>query len=452
MQQKIADVTTIAEENIVGVRVVKAFAQEPPQQGHFSVATERVFARSMDAAELARYIPFMSALPSLGIAAVVLLGGHKVIDGWLWLGAFFAANGYMLLLAAPLRGVGMLVGQYQRAIAAGDRMFEVLDAERDLVEQPGAAPLRRGPGRIRFESVEFGYETGPVLHDMNLEVAAGSTVALIGPTGCGKTTLTTLIPRFYDVAGGSVSVDGADVRSLTLDSLRQQVGIVSQDTFLFSTTVAENIAYGAPGATPEQIVQAARQAQAHEFICDLPDGYETRVGERGLTLSGGQRQRIAIARALLMNPRILILDDATASVDASTEARIKLALREVMKGRTTLIIAHRLSTISMADRVVVLDRGRIVGDGVHDELIASSEVYRQIHSTAWSTARSWRSTPTRRSPSGARAPRAREAAVKLGWNTRRVRGAALVRAPLLAPRVLAAVTLLITTATAIAGP
>jgi ATP-binding cassette subfamily B protein len=228
--------------------------------------------------------------------------------------------------------------------------------------------------------VRFGYDADrPVLHDIDLEIAPGSTVALIGPTGCGKTTLTTLIPRFYDVQAGTIELDGQDVSAVTLRSLRAAVGIVSQDTFLFSTTVAENIAFGTPDATPEQIVAAARQAQAHEFICDLPDGYETVVGERGLSLSGGQRQRIAIARALLMNPRVLILDDATASVDASTEARIKLALREVMKGRTTVIIAHRLSTISLADEVVVLDKGRIVARGTHDQLVQESPVYRQIH-------------------------------------------------------------------------
>jgi ATP-binding cassette subfamily B protein len=275
----------------------------------------------------------------------------------------------------------MWVGQYQRAMASGERIFEVLDVDRDIVERPDARPLPDGPGHIRLEGVEFGYEPGrPVLRDVDLDVAAGSTVALIGPTGCGKTTLTALIPRFYDVGAGRVTVDGADVRDVTLDSLRADVGIVSQDTFLFSTTVAENIAYGTPDATPEEIVRAARQAQAHEFICDLPDGYETRVGERGLTLSGGQRQRIAIARALLMNPRILILDDATASVDATTEAKIKLALREVMKGRTTLIIAHRLSTISLAERVVVLEAGRVVAQGTHAELIEANDVYRQIHS------------------------------------------------------------------------
>jgi ATP-binding cassette subfamily B protein len=233
---------------------------------------------------------------------------------------------------------------------------------------------------LRFEHVGFGYDSDrPVLSDIDLEISAGQTVALIGPTGCGKTTLTTLIPRFYDVDRGRVMLDGADVRELTLDSLRAQIGIVSQDTFLFSTTVAENIAYGAPAATPEQIVTAAIRAQAHEFITDLPDGYDTRVGERGLSLSGGQRQRIAIARALLMDPRVLILDDATASVDANTEARIKLALREVMEGRTTLIIAHRLSTISLATRVVVLDRGRIVAQGEHAALLEQSPVYQEIY-------------------------------------------------------------------------
>ncbi|HSS55899.1 MAG TPA: ABC transporter ATP-binding protein [Gaiellales bacterium] len=381
VQQKIADVTTIAEENIVGVRVVKAFAQEDTQQRHFGSATERVFRRSMDAAKLAAtYVPFMSVLPKVGIAAVILLGGQKVINGVMTLGAFFAANGYMLLLTAPLRSVGMWVGQYQRAMAAGERIFEVLDSERDIIEPADARALPEGPGHVSFQHVEFGYDdTRPVLHDVDLEIEAGSTVALIGPTGCGKTTLTTLIPRFYDVDRGRVLLDGADVRELTLDSLRAQIGIVSQDTFLFSTTVAENIAYGAPAATPEQIVTAAIRAQAHEFISDLPDGYDTRVGERGLSLSGGQRQRIAIARALLMDPRVLILDDATASVDANTEARIKLALREVMQGRTTLIIAHRLSTISLATHVVVLDHGRIVAQGEHAALLERSPVYQEIY-------------------------------------------------------------------------
>jgi ABC-type multidrug transport system fused ATPase/permease subunit len=265
-------------------------------------------------------------------------------------------------------------------MASGERVFEVLDEERDIVERPDARPLPSGSGELRFEHVGFGYDRDrPVLADIDLEIPAGQTVALIGPTGCGKTTLTTLIPRFYDVDRGRVLLDGMDVRDATLDTLRGAIGIVGQDTFLFSTTVAENIAYGAPRATPDEIVAAAVRAQAHEFITDLPDGYETRVGERGLSLSGGQRQRIAIARALLMDPRILILDDATASVDANTEAKIKLALREVMLGRTTLIIAHRLSTISLATRVVVLDRGRIVAQGQHANLIEESSVYQEIY-------------------------------------------------------------------------
>ena len=382
VQQRIADVTTHAEENIVGVRVVKAFAQEDRETTRFAGLAGRVFDQAITAARIqARYVPMLQSLPNLAIAAVLLVGGYSVIHGSLSLGSFFAVNGYLLLLVVPLRSVGMWVGQYQRAMASGERIFEILDVDRDILERPDADSLPAGPGHIRLEGVEFGYDPGrPVLRDVDLDVAAGSTVALIGPTGCGKTTLTALIPRFYDVAAGRVTVDGADVRDVTLDSLRADVGIVSQDTFLFSTTVAENIAYGTPDATPDEIVRAARQAQAHDFICDLPDGYETRVGERGLTLSGGQRQRIAIARALLMNPRILILDDATASVDATTEAKIKLALREVMKGRTTLIIAHRLSTISLAEKIVVLEAGRIVAQGTHADLIEESDVYRQIHS------------------------------------------------------------------------
>jgi ABC-type multidrug transport system fused ATPase/permease subunit len=381
VQQRVADVTTQAEENIVGVRVVKAFAQEPRQLDRFAAGTERIFSQAILAARLqARYVPFMSMLPNLAMAGVVLVGGYRVVHGGLSLGQFFAVNGYLLLLVVPLRSIGMWVGQYQRAIASGDRIFEVLDYDRDILDQPDAEALQDGPGGIHMSGVRFGYDPDrPVLHDIDLNIAAGSTVALIGPTGCGKTTLTTLIPRFYDVQAGTIELDGQDVRSVTLRSLRAAVGIVSQDTFLFSTTVAENIAFGTPDATPEDIVAAARQAQAHEFICDLPDGYETIVGERGLSLSGGQRQRIAIARALLMNPRVLILDDATASVDASTEARIKLALREVMRGRTTVIIAHRLSTISLADEVVVLDKGRIVARGTHDKLVQESPVYREIH-------------------------------------------------------------------------
>jgi ABC-type multidrug transport system fused ATPase/permease subunit len=381
VQQRVADVTTQAEENVVGVRVVKAFAQEQSESQRFRQGSERIFRQAVRAAVLqARYVPAMSSLPSLAVAGVLLVGGYEVVHGHLTLGQFFAVNSYLLLLMLPLRAIGMWVGQYQRAMASGERVFEVLDEHRDIVERPGALPLPEGPGAIRFEQVGFGYDAErPVLSEIELDIPAGETVALIGPTGCGKTTLTTLIPRFYDVNEGRVLLDGMDVRDATLDSLRGAIGIVGQDTFLFSTTVAENIAYGAPGATPDQIAEAAVRAQAHDFIMDLPDGYDTRVGERGLTLSGGQRQRIAIARALLMDPRVLILDDATASVDATTEARIKLALREVMRGRTTLIIAHRLSTISLATNIVVLDRGRIVARGEHEELLEQSPVYQEIY-------------------------------------------------------------------------
>jgi ABC-type multidrug transport system fused ATPase/permease subunit len=284
------------------------------------------------------------------------------------------------MLVMPLRMLGMWIGQAQRATASGERIFEVMDEPEEIADRPDARELPAGDGRVRFEEVDFAYGLGrPVLEDIELALDPGRTLALIGHTGSGKTTLASLVPRFYDVTGGRLTVDGVDVRELKVASLRRAVGIVSQDPFLFSATVRENIAFGAPDATDADVERAARLAQAHEFIEALPQGYDTVIGERGITLSGGQRQRVAIARALVIDPRILILDDATASVDATTEARIRMALREVMKGRTTIIIAHRLSTIALADELVVLDGGRIVARGTHDELIETSPVYRDIY-------------------------------------------------------------------------
>jgi ABC-type multidrug transport system fused ATPase/permease subunit len=276
--------------------------------------------------------------------------------------------------------LGMWIGQAQRATASGERIFEVMDEPEEIADRPNAVELRAGEGRVHFEQVSFTYGRGrPVLEGIDLELEPDRTVAFIGHTGSGKTTLASLVPRFYDVTSGRLTVDGLDVRDVEVASLRRAIGIVSQDPFLFSATVRENIAFGAPDATDEDVERAARLAQAHEFIEELPDSYDTVIGERGITLSGGQRQRVAIARALVIDPRILILDDATASVDATTEARIRLALREVMKGRTTIIIAHRLSTIALADELVVLDGGRIAARGRHDELLETSPVYRDIY-------------------------------------------------------------------------
>jgi ABC-type multidrug transport system fused ATPase/permease subunit len=294
--------------------------------------------------------------------------------------SFFAYNVLVVMLVMPLRMLGMWIGQAQRATASGERIFQVMDEPEDIADRPGARPLPPGEGRVRFEDVTFGYVPDrPVLEEIELDLEPGRTVALIGHTGSGKTTLASLVPRFYDVSSGRVTVDGVDVRDVTLVSLRREIGVIAQDPFLFSATVRENIAFGAPDATDEEIERAARMAQAHEFIAELPEGYDTMVGERGITLSGGQRQRVAIARALVIDPRVLILDDATASVDATTEARIRLGLREAMRDRTTIIIAHRLSTIALADELVVLDEGRIAARGTHDELLETSTVYREIY-------------------------------------------------------------------------
>jgi ATP-binding cassette subfamily B protein len=380
IQQRIADVTTSAEESIVGVRVVKAFAQEDAEAARFAGFTERVFERELDSARIqARYRPLLDLLPQRAFAVIILVGGLLVIDGHLSLGGFITYNLYLALLIWPLRMIGMWIGQYQRAVASGERIFQVLDEHADITYPAVPRALPDGGGEVRFEGVTFGYEADrPVLHELDLELVPGSTVALIGRTGSGKTTLASLIPRFYDPQQGRVVLDGADVRDLRLADLRGAITTVAEDTFLFSTTVAGNIAYGRPGATREQVVEAARKAQAHEFIEALPQGYDTVIGARGLTLSGGQRQRLSIARALLVDPRVLILDDATASVDASTEARIRRALETVMEGRTTISVAHRLSTIALADEIVVLEDGRVAARGRHEQLVDSNPVYAEI--------------------------------------------------------------------------
>ena len=381
VQQRMADVTTVAEESIVGAHVVKAFAQEERQTSRFAERSENVFQGTLRAnRQRALYVPLLSFLPLVAQAAVLLYGGRMVARGELGLDAFFAFNVLVVMLVMPLRMLGMWIGQAQRATASGERIFEVLDEVEDVRGAPGAKPLPPGEGRVRFEHVSFSYADGtPVLRDIDLELEPGRAVALIGHTGSGKTTLASLVPRFYDATAGRVLVDGVDVRELDLATLRREIGIVDQDPFLFSATVRENIAFGRPDASLADVEHAARLAQAHDFIAELPDGYDTVIGERGITLSGGQRQRLAIARAILLDPRILILDDATASVDASTEARIRLGLREAMRGRTTIVIAHRLSTLALADELVVLHEGRVSARGTDAELLATSSVYREIH-------------------------------------------------------------------------
>jgi len=381
VQQRIAELTAEAEENISGVRVVKAFAREDRQLERFGNRTGRVFEQAMVSTRLqAYYNPLIGFLPQLGLAVVLVVGGRRVVHGSLSIGDFTAFYAYLLRLLSPMRTLGMSLGMAQRATAAGARLFEILDRAPRIVAPPGAPPLPAGSGAVRFDHVTLEYEGAavPALHDVSLDVPAGRTVALVGATGSGKTTLVQLLPRLYDPVAGAVHVDGVDVRSVDPASLRAAIAVVDDAPFLFSASVRENIAYARPDATLEEVELAARRAQAHEFIERLPEGYETRIGERGLTLSGGQRQRVAIARAFLADPRILVLDDATSSVDASTEQEIKTALRDVMQGRTTFVIAHRLSTIALADEIVVLEDGELIAHGTHDELLELSDLYREI--------------------------------------------------------------------------
>ena len=382
VQQRIAELTADVEENVSGVRVVKAFAREERQLTRFTDSVWRVFEQSMISTRLrAFYNPFIGFLPQLGLVLLLLFGGKAVIDGRLSLGEFTAFYTYLLVLLGPMRTLGMLLGMSQRATASGARLFELLDREPQIVPAPGAGPLPPGSGRVELRHASLTYEDAaePALDDVTLTVPAGTTLALVGATGSGKTTLVQLISRLYEPTAGEVLLDGVDVRTVHPRALRREIAVVTDDPFLFSDSVHDNIAYARrDSATREEVVAAAKRAQAHEFIEQLPDGYDTKVGERGLTLSGGQRQRIAIARALLANPRILILDDATSSVDASTEQQIKRGLAEVMAGRTTFVIAHRLSTIRLADEIAVLEHGRLLDHGTHDELLERSEFYGEI--------------------------------------------------------------------------
>ena len=393
VQQKIADVTEAAEENVVGSRIVRIFAREDDELVKFSERSYRVFEASVAAARVrAVYIPLIAFIPNLAVAFLLYYGGRQVIEGNMTLGALVAFYSYLMMFIYPAQVIGWLTGLMQRALASADRVYEILDAPLEMTERPDARPLRGpdgGPplGAVTFDDVYFSYVDRPVLEAVGLEVPAGRTVAFVGHTGCGKTTLSNLVPRLYDVSAGRVLVDGEDVRDLRLTDLRRHIGIVNQDPFLFSESITENIRLGRPEATDDEVRRAAKAAQADEFIEALPEGFDTVIGERGFTLSGGQRQRIAIARALVMDPRILILDDATSSVDVETEFKIRRALQEVTHDRTTFIIAHRPSTISLADEIVVLDHGRIAERGRHDELMAAGGLYARMFGQAEETHR-----------------------------------------------------------------
>jgi len=380
VQQRIAELTVEAEESVSGVRVVKAFAREEHMLDRFRERVRGVFDQNVYSTRLrAFYNPMIAFLPNLGLAVVLLVGGRLVVDGSMSLGDFTAFYTYLIMLIGPMRTLGTALGMSQRAIASGNRLFEVLDREPEIQSPPDAPGLPAGRGRVSLRDVTLRYgEAEPALAGIDLDVEPGRTVALVGPSGSGKTSLVALLARLYDPSSGTVTIDGADLREIDLASLRRQIAFVADDSFLFSATIAENIAYARPDATRAEVETAAARAEAAPFIERLPDGYGTMVGERGLTLSGGQRQRIAIARALLADPRILILDDATSSVDARTEAEIRRGLDEALAGRTTFIVAHRLSTISLADEVVVLDGGRIVDRGTHEELLDRCPLYREI--------------------------------------------------------------------------
>ena len=381
LQQSLADVSGLVEETLSGIRVVKGFGSEAIQERRMKAAAATVFGRAMEIARLrAAFTPLIDLLPTVGLIATLYVGGHEVLRHKLTIGQLIAFNFYILQLIFPLRLTAFLVAAASRASASAARVYAVLSTAPEIVDRPDARRPQPGPGEVRFERVRFGYGGDRmVLDGLDLVVRGGEALALVGPTGCGKSTVARLIPRFYDVDDGAVLLDGVDVRSLRLGELRRSVGLVFEDTFLFGDSVRTNIAFADPDAPQAQVERAARLAGADDFIRELPDGYDTVLGERGFSLSGGQRQRIAIARAIFADPRVLVLDDATSSVDPTKEHEIRAAMREVMQGRTTLIIAHRPATVALADRVVLLgEGGRVVATGTHEELLQTSPQYRQV--------------------------------------------------------------------------
>jgi ABC-type multidrug transport system fused ATPase/permease subunit len=381
IQDQLGRLTSQLEQNLRGARIVKAFAQEEAEIERFAAENRHWFDLSHQSVRVqAANLPLLDLMANLGTVSILWYGGWLVIGGDLTLGELVAFTAYLGLLVRPVRNIGRIIPILAIAASAGERIFAILDAAEETADAAGAVPLPRLRGEVRFERVSFGYQADhPILHDISFTAEPGQIVALMGATGSGKSTLTNLIARFYEPTAGRITFDGQDSRTTTISSLRRQIGFVMQDTLLFAATVRENIAFGKPGATEAEIVQAAKDAQAHGFIMDMPQGYDSLVGERGVTLSGGQKQRLSIARALLTDPRLLILDDATASVDSRTEQLIQRAWARLMAGRTTFIIAHRLSTVQGADLILLLEHGRIVARGRHEELLDSSPLYRQVY-------------------------------------------------------------------------
>ena len=381
IQARISDVNTVLQENLAGIKVVKAFAREQMQQEKFRVAAGNLLNQSLTVSRVFGFLfPVVLLVANLGQASVLYFGGKQIVNGSLTLGEYQEFSLYLIYLFLPLAQFGIIITQLGQASASAARIFEILDATSDVRDKPDAVTLPAVSGRVTFDNVTFKYPGGgdPVLSEVNFTVEPGQCVALLGATGSGKTTIINLLPRFYDPSSGSIMIDGLDLRSVTLDSLRSQIGIVLQETTLFSSTIRENIAFGRPNATLAEVQAAARAAAADDFIDAMPEGYDTPVGERGSTLSGGQKQRIAIARALLLNPRLLILDDATSSVDLQTESRIQAALDHLMRGRTSFVIAQRISTVINADLILVLDRGKIVASGRHLDLLENNDLYAEI--------------------------------------------------------------------------